>query len=217
MTSQTGPRATATVVATCLLAVAALTVAVLSRPGRGPLAVDSAWFDLVKGWRGPLLDGPAHALDVVGAGVVGVVVLPLAVATLLWLRRGPRAALALVVASLLDVVVVQALKRSVARPRPADMLVTSDFGSFPSGHTAHAAVLSVLVALALGRGWAWAAGGLWTTAMMVSRTYLGAHWLTDTVAGAAVGIAVGLAVWHCLVTRTRLSTTTLDGEHERPD
>ncbi|MFF4449804.1 phosphatase PAP2 family protein [Streptomyces sp. NPDC001502] len=91
------------------------------------------------------------------------------------------------------------LKHLVDRPRPANPLVRVDHGSFPSGHAAGAALLVVIVGALLvpaarRRAW-WMAGALFTLAMMWSRTWLYAHWLSDTVAGASVGAGAALLFW----------------------
>lgn len=83
------------------------------------------------------------------------------------------------------------------------MLVTSDYGSFPSGHTANAATTAMVLALVFPLLWVWIAGFLYTVAMMASRTYLGAHWLSDTVGGLLLGIGVALVVWAPLAGRLR--------------
>jgi undecaprenyl-diphosphatase len=75
------------------------------------------------------------------------------------------------------------------------MMVGSDFGSFPSGHAANAAVMVVVAALLVRRAWLWAAGALYVLAMMVSRTYLAVHWLGDTVGGALLGVGVAAGLW----------------------
>ncbi|HZK59394.1 MAG TPA: phosphatase PAP2 family protein, partial [Cryobacterium sp.] len=46
----------------------------------------------------------------------------------------------------------------------------------------------------------------WVAVMMLSRTYLGAHWLSDTVGGLLLGIGVAIVVWAPLAAK-------LDGEH----
>ncbi|GHI85755.1 phosphatase PAP2 family protein [Streptomyces xanthophaeus] len=153
-------------------------------------------------WMGGPHEGPyaalATALNWFG-GPVGAVV-PLALLVLLLVRRRRLSA-----AFLLGVylggngLVVQGLKHLVDRPRPANPLVRVDHGSFPSGHAATAALLVVLVGVLLvpaarRRAW-WLSGALFTLAMMWSRTWLHAHWLSDTVAGAAAGAGVGLVAW----------------------
>jgi undecaprenyl-diphosphatase len=89
------------------------------------------------------------------------------------------------------------IKVAVGRERPniARLVGVSGF-SFPSGHTAASAALYTAIALVAGRGrsrrtkavLAGMAGGI-TVAVAMSRVLLGAHWLTDVIAGAALGWA----------------------------
>ena len=87
------------------------------------------------------------------------------------------------------------IKVVVGRDRPTiARLVQANGFSFPSGHTAAAAAAYAAVALVVGRRrsrrtraiLASVAGGI-TVAVATSRVLLGAHWLTDVLAGAAVG------------------------------
>ena len=86
---------------------------------------------------------------------------------------------------------------SCRRARPAIDSLTSFAGSsFPSGHTAAAAVCYSAVALVISRGrtprtrsiLAGIAAGI-AVAVGMSRMLLGVHWLTDVIAGLAVGWA----------------------------
>ncbi len=93
-------------------------------------------------------------------------------------------------------IATQATKYLVARVRPyADPDLDSyDFGyghstpSFPSGHTAAAFALATALGDASGR--TWARIGLWVIAAGTgwARVAQQAHWTTDVLAGAAVGI-----------------------------
>jgi len=90
---------------------------------------------------------------------------------------------------------VQLLKNLFGRARPDSLMVNVDFGSFPSGHVANAAAMAMILSILFPRVWMWAAGLVYTLVMMFSRTYLGAHWLSDTVGGALLGIGVAVLVW----------------------
>jgi undecaprenyl-diphosphatase len=87
------------------------------------------------------------------------------------------------------------LKLIVRRDRPAVLhLVVANGYSFPSGHTVAAASAWSAIALVLGRDRprltrALLAGGAALIAVSVaaSRALLGVHWLTDVIAGLAIG------------------------------
>ncbi len=72
-----------------------------------------------------------------------------------------------------------------------------EFKSFPSGHTANASAAMLITLLpvlrpSLGRrrSLLFAVGFGWTALVALSRIVAGAHYLTDTVAGFAIGLAV---------------------------
>lgn len=96
------------------------------------------------------------------------------------------------VANLLSHLAVQALKRTVVRPRPSlavpgvtPLAHLPDHFSFPSGHSAAAMAVAVGVLLAS------PAAGLPALAVAVlvgmSRVYLRVHYATDVVVGQALG------------------------------
>lgn len=163
-----------------------------------PLQLDAVWMEKVIEHRGPHWDVPAHLMDRVG-GALGVGGMIIALGSALLLARRRWAALFTVGAAALNVVVVQLLKNLFARARPEDILVMVDFGSFPSGHVANAATVATIFVLVFGlrreRWWLWILGAAWIVAMALSRTYLGAHWVTDTLGGVLVGAAVAVIVW----------------------
>lgn len=97
------------------------------------------------------------------------------------------------------VVVVMTTKFIVRRRRPEGewgaIYRNTDPHSFPSGHAARAFLIAVIAA---GLGPAWLAVILWIWAPLVAlaRAAMGVHFLSDVVAGALVGTAVGmLALW----------------------
>ncbi|MFJ6795156.1 phosphatase PAP2 family protein [Streptomyces sp. NPDC091268] len=183
-----------------LLALAGLAALLVRRDVAHPpfQGLDERWLSWMGGPHDGLPAAVAAGLNWFG-GPVGAVV-PLALLALLCLRRRLVSAGFLLGAYLLgNMLVVQGLKHLVDRPRPADPLVRVDHGSFPSGHAAGAALLVVLVGalwvpVARRRAW-WAGGAVFTLAMMWSRTWLHAHWLSDTAAGAAAGAGAGLLAW----------------------
>lgn len=160
--------------------------------------LDERWLTLMGGPHEDLYAAAATALNWFG-GPVGALV-PLALLVLLLVRRRwVSAGFLLTVYLGGNMLVIQSLKHLVDRPRPANPLVRVDHGSFPSGHAATAALLVVVVGVLLipaarRRAW-WLGGAVFTLAMMWSRTWLHAHWLTDTAAGAIAGAGAGLLAW----------------------
>ncbi|HCX85909.1 MAG TPA: phosphatase PAP2 family protein [Micrococcales bacterium] len=162
--------------------------------GGGALPIDDVWAAWMLDIRVPVGETIARVLNDVGGGWLGVVVVPLVtIAVLLGLRR-PWAALYYAVAAVSSVALVQGLKWLFDRARPEDMLVTSDAGSFPSGHVANAATIAVTLTVIAARAWVAWLGGVYVLLMVVSRAYLTVHWLSDTVAGALIGAGVALAI-----------------------
>ncbi|SDT29052.1 phosphatase PAP2 family protein [Microterricola viridarii] len=163
--------------------------------GGAPLAIDAAWQSFMVSMRSPFTEGLALFLNSFGGGIVAVLVVPLSIVAMLLLLRRPWAALFSVATALAGTLGVQLLKNLFARPRPEDILVHSDFGSFPSGHTANAAVIAVTLSLLFPVVWVRIAGVAYVLLMAWSRTLLGAHWLSDTVGGALIGAGVVLLLW----------------------
>lgn len=92
---------------------------------------------------------------------------------------------------------VMTLKFLIRRRRPegewGSIYRNTDPHSFPSGHAARAFLIALL---ATGLGPAWGALALWIWAPLVSlaRVAMGVHYISDVVAGLAVGIVFGLIV-----------------------
>lgn len=183
--------------------VAALALVIVYREGNKPFGFELEWMGEIVEHRSPLWTVPAMVFNFLGGGILAFAAVPVLVIAglLLWRRRW--AAIYFVIAATLSVIVVQALKVLIGRPRPTEQLVSPDFGSFPSGHSANAALLATVLGIVFLRGWVWAAGAAYTVAMMVSRTYLGAHWISDTVGGMLVGAGIAVVVWAPLAVRLR--------------
>lgn len=91
------------------------------------------------------------------------------------------------------------LKNSCRRNRPADaindfnsFIIPSDKFSFPSGHTSAAFLFAVLVASQFPSLWPVLLS--WGVLVALSRVFLGVHFPTDTLVGAALGSTVGCVV-----------------------
>jgi membrane-associated phospholipid phosphatase len=135
-----------------------------------------------------------------GGATVTVIVLAVVVVVVSFVRRREST---LAVAGFLALVVVgqnliaNVVKAVVDRARPTGHLLAGFSGpSFPSGHTTAAFATFSAIALVAGRGrpgprQAILLGTALGAATLVgaSRVLLGVHWLTDVIAGAALGLA----------------------------
>lgn len=178
-----------------VVAAALLGLVVSVRSGDLAFEFDEEWAEDVLEFRGPVGDVISYFMDGLGGGIVGVFVVPIAVALILLIARRPWAALYFVAASAVSAGAVQLLKNLFGRARPEDIIVLSDFGSFPSGHVANAATIAVTIGIIAPYTWVWVLGAAYTLLMAASRTYLGAHWISDTIGGILVGVAGALLMW----------------------
>jgi undecaprenyl-diphosphatase len=126
------------------------------------------------------------------------VVAAVAFAALLWLawRRNGRAALHLGAAVALASVFTWLMKVTLHVPRPYPVRSVWGWFAFPSGHSAANAALygflAILASWELARRWRLvvaSVAALLVASIAFSRLYLGAHWLSDILAGLAFGIA----------------------------
>jgi membrane-associated phospholipid phosphatase len=145
--------------------------------------------------RADWLTVPALVFNAVGGGILSTLVVPGIIIGALLIFRRPWGALYYLVAIIASATVTRIIKVAVGRERPEDILVTPDFGSFPSGHSANAAVVATALGIIFMRTWVWVAGAVYTVLMMLSRTYLGAHWISDTIGGMLVGAGVAVIIW----------------------
>lgn len=135
----------------------------------------------------------------------------------------PRRVAALLVAMVLGGLVVHAIKRTLQVERPLAVFGPDHpvfrvigeqlrMGSMPSGHTTTAFTVAGLMTLTLrpvaqapGHRIAAAAAacGWWCLAALqgVSRVVVGAHWPSDALAGAGLGMCLAPLVWHLGVTQ----------------
>jgi membrane protein DedA with SNARE-associated domain/membrane-associated phospholipid phosphatase len=141
-------------------------------------------------------------------------IIPLGLATGLYfvIRLRDRRPLALLAAAVAGAVgLYDIVKRLVGRPRPPAAIWIGHYsgGAFPSGHATQSAAFYAMLAIVLGAGLSfrrrallWSAAALVVLIVGASRIYLGAHWLTDVLAGYALG-----ASWLAIVVAVLLITS----------
>ena len=190
------PRRDAVVTAVVSAATAAVFIAVASPSALARIqGIDDSWLRLMISSRNPPLTAVSDVLNALG---LVYVMLPvrLAIAGFLAVRRRWWHLSGFAAAILLSEILIGPLKALYGRPRPPVSLVATSNASFPSGHAIAASVTVVAAVLALAppekrRPWA-AAAAVFALLMGLSRAYLGAHWLSDAVAGTLLGTSCAL-------------------------
>jgi undecaprenyl-diphosphatase len=170
------------------------------------LPFDGAVSRALVGWRPPGVEPLAQLATRLGDGIL-TIGLPCALGLLWWWRgwrvgavRGLLAGATVAGAALVELLLKELTCRG--RPTAADAGAffsrfpcnATDYAhaSFPSGHATTAFALAALLALWYPR---WAAGFLALAGLIgLSRVVLGAHFPSDVLAGAALGMGVALIV-----------------------
>jgi membrane protein DedA with SNARE-associated domain/membrane-associated phospholipid phosphatase len=108
------------------------------------------------------------------------------------------------------------VKPLVGRPRPPAAIWIGHYtgAAFPSGHATQSAAFYAMLAIVLGAGLSvrrrailWSAAALVALIIGASRIYLAAHWLTDVLAGYALG-----ATWVAIVVAVLLTASRDTGK-----
>lgn len=188
----TRPQRFRAVVGVVLLALACALGAWVFFRGPSPFAVDVWWNQLFAAAPSEPVYVFALVMDTVGGHLTAVLIVPLLGALALFLSRRRWSAVYFLAASVGSALFVQVVKHTFGRARPEDILILSDYGSFPSGHTANAATIAVVAAVLFPYVWVRIVGATWVVLMAFSRTYLHAHWLSDTLGGALIGAGAAL-------------------------
>lgn len=190
-----------------LLAAAAAFAAVMadqvSEPARNPgpftTRLDQWWLSVVTSWQAGPLTRAGEVLSYLAGPWGGTVVVAILVVLLLW-RRRIWTAVFLALAEACGSGSSQLIKHLVERPRPPHPLVRADFGSFPSGHVITTMVVGLALVAALSRAGRRALPltgvAIAAALMMCCRTYLRAHWLTDTFESVLVASGIALVLWY---------------------
>jgi membrane-associated phospholipid phosphatase len=167
----------------------------------GPLAVtaDRAWLSLLQHTREPFLTGTVKVLTQI-AGPAGGTVIVAIVVVFLWFARHRRiGAVFLATALALTSGASLLIKHLVLRPRPPAPLVPADIGSFPSGNVITTLAVGTALVLVLARPRhrrvPLACVVIATLISAWFRTYLGEHWLSDTLESVLVAACMVLTGW----------------------
>ena len=166
------------------------------------IGMETAILQFFESIRNPALDVVFAAFSFLGEAVT----VAAAVALVYWLA--PRRAGELILfTSLTSLPLNVFVKESVLRPRPYAagvveklhidnaLVSTADLGdNLPSGHAqaTSAALFSASFARPPKRRWVWAVSVPVVLLVMCSRLYLGVHYPTDVLAGAAIGLLLSL-------------------------
>jgi undecaprenyl-diphosphatase len=104
-------------------------------------------------------------------------------------------------ASVAGILIFRALKKTSRRKRPCEIephcwasILPPDKYSFPSGHS----ITAFAVALSIGLFYPDLTPYLLTVAFLIasSRIILGMHFLSDVIAGSAIGVVLGITAFH---------------------
>jgi undecaprenyl-diphosphatase len=159
------------------------------------------------GW----LTGALQVLTWLGSTAF-IIPLGLAIGLYFVIRRRTWRPLALLAAAVAGAIgLYDIVKPLVGRPRPPAAIWIGHYtgAAFPSGHATQSAAFYAMLAIVLGAGLSarrrtilWSAAALAVLIVGASRIYLGAHWLTDVLAGYALG-----ATWVAIVVAVLLITS----------
>lgn len=143
--------------------------------------------------RGPLGDALVQVYRLSGVGFTAFLVAAALIYVIL--RRWWRDLGLLVMSSGGILLIIDLwLKRAFDRSRPPEKLLQVDGRSFPSGHAAGAVAFYVAIVVILAAHYPHLrrplsiAAGLWVVLVWLSTLYVRAHWPTDLLAGACVGL-----------------------------
>jgi membrane-associated phospholipid phosphatase len=169
-------------------------------------AVDDAVWRFAGAVENEPTTAVATVLSWLGSAEVNWPLRAAALLLLAWRRHWLRAA-AFTLAVLSSELFIGPVKGWTDRARPPGALIETTGASFPSGHAIATAVTAVGLVLVLahpGPGrWRWEVNAvIFTSIMALSRVYLRAHWLSDTVAGALLGAGLALG-WPALLMAVR--------------
>jgi membrane protein DedA with SNARE-associated domain len=158
--------------------------------------IDRVASDLAERLYSEALIEVAKVVTVLGSSPA-TAALTLATAIFAAVRRRPIEAVALIAGWVLVVVTTNVAKAIYDRERPPSGFVDTFNAAYPSGHTAYAVALVACAVVLVRAGVHWAAriaavtvAVILVAVVAVTRVYLRAHFVTDVLGGAALGVAL---------------------------
>jgi undecaprenyl-diphosphatase len=157
---------------------------------------DQTYLQFMESIRNPLLTDIVLAITHLGDPVV-LFLLTALILLVLWLRKKSVEVIAFAGAMFGGAGVVWIAKHVVARPRPLGIIAETGY-SFPSGHALMASIFFPLILYFFKHkipvGWKrntfLGVGVLLMLAIVLSRPYIGVHYLSDVIAGLLIGILI---------------------------
>jgi undecaprenyl-diphosphatase len=191
------PRRDTFVTAALAVVTGALFLVMATEAGRNTIQpIDDAFLRRMVSLRTGWLTQIAKLFNLIG---LTYVMTPVRIGVAAWLaiRRRWWHVSAFVSAIVVSEISIGTLKALYDRPRALGSLVETSSASFPSGHAVAASVTAVAAVIALlpegPRRYRWGAAAVaFAFVMALSRNYLGAHWLSDAVAGVLLGTTIAL-------------------------
>ena len=144
----------------------------------------------ITNYRTPILTGFMHTVSFIGSAL-GVIIIT---SVLFLYDRKKRSYIPVLLLTLISAIAISyILKYLVARPRPNILpLEIKNSFSFPSTHAAAIFAPFLLIDNSFPKlKWLWLALAM---LVIVSRVYLGVHYLSDVIAGALLGYIMGIVI-----------------------
>jgi membrane-associated phospholipid phosphatase len=165
----------------------------------GIAGLDQPVLDQAIAWRSPGVNDAVTLFTDIGGPVAMPIVAAVLILLMTWRWRSRTPLVLMVIAAIGSLAMTTTGKALIGRTRPPLSEAVPPYEtspSFPSGHTLNATVITAIVVYLLlrrldsarARAATVVAGAVFVATMGLSRVFLGHHWLTDVVAGWALGL-----------------------------
>lgn len=158
------------------------------------LRLDSFIHSFINGIYNPLIAKLFVILSIITEPSV-LVILGFILSFILYRNGNKKRSLIVIISLLFGAFSEVILKALIHQPRPIDALIQESSYSFPSGHATLSCIFFLLIIYTLKHNWSRATRATLTSLSIFlilligfSRIYLNMHWLSDVIAGYALGI-----------------------------